>query len=594
MHLPDTTDSVEKRGAGGVVFADEAAAALLGERLAELCRPHGGRWEQVKHNASRTVYHGRIGPEQVYLKHYHSRALIHRFRRMLGASDAFIEMRFSRYLLSRGVPAVPALAAQCRRGSEWLVTRAVAQSEPADTWHASQLARGRQGQQAVRRATVTLAELIGRMHAAGVIHRDLHCGNILVRTDRRPVELVLTDLHRAARRRRLPRRVRAGNLAQLYHDRLSFTTRTDRLRFLRHYLRVSGAAGTLRGWHRLVEDFARRHSRRQHRQRDRRVFGNNRYFARVWPARGWRGHVVLASKRRMGGSKAAEMVFAEEAWGRALRDPEGLFSGEGCSVLKHSRSSLVVRRRLTIGEHTVDVVVKRQRRKRAWKVLADCFRPARSIRAFRLGHELLTRRIATALPLAALQRRVGPFLTGNILITEAVDGRKLNDFLDTWLGGPPAGGSPLTGAQQRQLARDLLRQMGRMLQRLHDNNFAHRDMKANNLIVCGGPPGACSELLLVDMDGLQDVRVLTARQRFQGLMRLNVSLLQCPAVNHAGRLRMLLGYLRRPGCGRINYKPYWRVLEEWSARKLNQQIRSRRHAQRAVRQRHRTAGKAGT
>ena len=66
-------------------------------------------------------------------------------------------------------------------------------------------------------------------------------------------------------------------------------------------------------------------------------------------------------------------------------------------------------------------------------------------------------------------------------------------------------------------------------------------------------------------------------------MRLNVSLLECPAVTHAGRLRMLLGYLRRPGAGRINFKPYWRELERWSARKLRQQIRSRRRKQRAVR-----------
>jgi hypothetical protein len=48
-------------------------------------------------------------------------------------------------------------------------------------------------------------------------------------------------------------------------------------------------------------------------------------------------------------------------------------------------------------------------------------------------------------------------------------------------------------------------------------------------------------------------------------------------------MRMLLGYLRRPGCGRINFKPYWRVLEQWSASKLDQQIRSRRKRQKAAR-----------
>jgi hypothetical protein len=66
-------------------------------------------------------------------------------------------------------------------------------------------------------------------------------------------------------------------------------------------------------------------------------------------------------------------------------------------------------------------------------------------------------------------------------------------------------------------------------------------------------------------------------------MRLNVSLLACPTVNHAGRLRMLLGYLRRPGCGRLDFKPYWRVLEAWSHRKIEEQIRSRRKRQKAAR-----------
>ena len=76
---------------------------------------------------------------------------------------------------------------------------------------------------------------------------------------------------------------------------------------------------------------------------------------------------------------------------------------------------------------------------------------------------------------------------------------------------------------------------------------------------------------------------MTARQEFQGLMRLNVSLLECPAVTHAGRLRMLLGYLRRPGAGRINFKPYWRQLQRWSRGKIRRQIRSRQRRQRAQR-----------
>ena len=626
--------------AGKTRFADEQAAALLAGELEQLCRPRQHGWEVFKHNSSRTVYHGRLGGQEVFLKHYHSRSLLHRLARRLGFSEARREMRYSQYLAGHGVPTAAALAAMCADGVEWLATQAVAPSETAEAWHARQLRLGAAGARAIDRAIVQLARLIGRMHACGVIHRDLHCLNILVRggplqpggpcgaglqaaalepesrgggpshsaqeviparfeTPARPIEsfaaltevraapqeepqLVLMDLHRVRRRSKLSRRARAANLAQLFHDRFDFTTRTQRLRFLKHYLQASAAGGSLRGWETLIGLFARRHTRRQNAQRDRRVLGESRYFTRLNLGNGWRGHAVLASKRRMGGSRAAEIEFTADQWPEALGRPDLLLPREGDDIIKDSSSGLVFRRKLHLGGQHLDVFVKRPRRRQAWKILLDCFRPARTTRAFRLGHALLTRRIATSLPLAALERRVGPLLLDSILISEAVAGRRLNDFLDTHLARPPRGDVPLTASQQYQLAQEVLWQMGRMLQRLHDNNFAHRDLKATNMFV-RWRPGTPPEVVLIDLDGLKHAWLMSARRRFQGLMRLNVSLLKCPAVNHAGRLRMLLGYLRRPGCGRINFKPYWRVLEQWSASKLNQQIRSRRKRQKAAR-----------
>jgi tRNA A-37 threonylcarbamoyl transferase component Bud32 len=571
MHASDTNSDGATPQADKVRYAD-GAAALLGGHVEQIAHPQAPAWEQVKQNASRTVYRGRIGAEDIYLKHFHSRTLAHRLGRVLGLSDALAEMRYSQHLLARGVPAVQVLAATCDADVEWLATRAVASAQPGDEWHERQLARGEEGLRAIRAATLALADLIGHMHAAGVVHHDLHCGNVLVRTDADPVELVLTDLHRASLRRRLSRRARAANVALLLHDRRHVTTRTDRLRFLRRYLQASKARGSLRGWELQIDDFARRHTRCLNRQRDRRAVGTNRYFARIRLPGGWRGHVVKASKRRLADSQAATLTFDAGAWREVLEDPASLLTGEGCTVLKESQSSLVVRRSLTVGEHTLDVVVKRARRKHGWKVLIDCFRTSRSLRAFRMGHALLSRRIANVLPLAAVERRSGLLLTDSILITEFVDDPKLNDFFYHGLSHPQAEASGRTPAQQRRLGRDVLWRTGRLVQKLHDHRFAHRDLKANNVLVhCS--PGRPPELVLVDLDGLWPVRVLTTQRRFQALMRLNVSLLPCPAVTHAGRLRGLLGYLRRPGCGRVNFKPTWRVLEEWSGRKLRQQAR---------------------
>ena len=277
------------------------------------------------------------------------------------------------------------------------------------------------------------------------------------------------------------------------------------------------------------------------------------------------------------------MVFTAAGWQAALADPGRLFDAPDAVVVKDSPSSLVIRRALTVGEHEVDVYVKRARRRKLYKAPLDALRPSRALRAFELGHALLTRRIATALPLAAVERRWGPFLRDSILITEAVvPDEPLGRFLDRLAGGETGGGEGIESARQGHLAQETLLQLGRTVQRLQSEGFAHRDLKAANLLVYvrqDRPP----QIVLVDLDGLSRSRHISQRRRFQGLMRLNVSLLECASVSHAGRLRMLLGYLRHPGSGRIHFKPYWRELERWSDEKLRQQIAGRRKRQRKLR-----------
>jgi len=579
MPSPQAKDNPPPEQPARVEYADRKARAVLESQVASLNDPSEADWTKVKQNASRTVYRRTIDNTDVYLKHFHGKSFFHRLARALGISQAAREMHFAKYLSAAGVETPRPLATSARK-PEWFAAEAVEDAAPGDQWHNEQLAAGAAGRKAIDKATRDLAGLIARMHAAGVIHRDLHCGNILVARPNDAPRLVLTDLHRLKRRRRLTRLAKTANLAQLLHDLRDTTTRTQRLRFLKHYLAQSNARGTLRGWEFLIDQMARRHTRKHHAHRDRRVNGKNRYFSNVSVKGNWKGQVVLASKHHPAGSHAADEAFTAEQWTTVLSAGPKLLEGDDIEVVKDSPSGRVVHRTLKLGDVELDVHIKRPRRKRTWKILLDCLRASRPLRAFRLGHQMMTRGVDTALPLAAIEKRVGPFLTDSILITETVKASHLNQFLHVRLAhvaDPQLAG--MSETEQEAVARNVLSSLGRMVRRLHDNNLVHRDLKSGNILVHWTPREDPS-VILIDLDGLKRVSRISMRQRFQGLMRLNVSLLECTSVSHAGRLRMLLGYLRRPGAGRIQFKPYWRVLQQWSARKLNQQITSRRKRQR--------------
>ena len=564
----DSSHSTSPSAAARAVrFGSDEAARLLEGKEALLANPAAHGWEKVKHNASRTVFRGSIDGRQVYLKQFHALSLWKRIALAVGICDARRELEMSTHLRGRGVKACRVLAAAWGGHGQWVLTEAVTTGEGGDVWHSRCLEdEGSAGR--IRAASRGLARLIAGMHSAGVLHGDLHCGNVMVceQSDggsEAGMKMVLMDLHRASRRRErgrgriLSRGARAANLAQLCCDRMAFTTRSQRLRFLKQYLHFSGASGSLGGWETMVSFFAERHARRHRAHRDRRIGGNNRYLARISPGRQWRGHAILATKTKMADSPASHATFSKEDWCKALASPAALLEGDDVLVVKDSASGRVVRRSLTVGDSTLDVFVKLAHRRGRLKTLTDCFRPSRALRGFRLGHMLLTRRFATPLPLAAVKHRRGPLLLESILITEASPATWICTFLDESLADP----------SRVRDAHRVLWGAGRMLRRLHDLGWAHRDLKATNLLT---PPHFRAQTcpIMVDLDGLSRPVFMTARRRLANLARLEVALGQLPRVTRTGRLRTLLGYLLRPGATRDGFKTYWRVMADAAARKM--------------------------
>ncbi len=136
-----------------------------------------------------------------------------------------------------GVPVVRPVAARAvRRGGSWQLQLATVHVEGARPLHeASGLGDPESRRSLLERAGAA----VRKMHEAGVCHRDLHTGNLLVDPAGR---VRIVDLDRAWVRDPLPQRARIGNLVRLARGQAKrealggpIASDTDRRSFLEGY-----------------------------------------------------------------------------------------------------------------------------------------------------------------------------------------------------------------------------------------------------------------------------------------------------------------------------------------------------------------------
>jgi hypothetical protein len=234
-------------------------------------------------------------------------------------------------------------------------------------------------------------------------------------------------------------------------------------------------------------------------------------------------------------------------WRRALSDVRRLIEAEpgpGERVHRNKPGATVVRRQLQVGPHALDVFIKQHRPRSAVGRLIDLFRSSRAKRAFRQGHRLMMHGLSTALPLACLERRVGPVVVESVLVTEAAaEAVALHRFL----AGPFAAMPP---RQQAGARRQLAEQIGRAVAVLWRCGLVHRDLKAPNLLVrCEA--GRPAELVVIDLDGVRRA----GPDRARALRRVAQSADELAGLTRTDRLRVLRAFL---GPGQP-WKPLWRA-----------------------------------
>src|SRR5437763_4939066 len=212
----------------------EHRTLLLGEtglRLHDWLR-HGAA-TVIKHAPHRTVYEVRLPGLHFDVKH--NRLLDARgwLRARVRPGKALAEYERTLALAARGVPTfVPLAAGEPVRGpgDSFLLTLALENTQQLNTF-LEQVLPGLPASRQTRlrqRIAVALGHLLADMHDAGIVHHDLHAGNLLLDLAEDRPRLYLIDLHAVRLTSRLGWGASRDNPVIINRWSVLRATRTDR------------------------------------------------------------------------------------------------------------------------------------------------------------------------------------------------------------------------------------------------------------------------------------------------------------------------------------------------------------------------------
>jgi Ser/Thr protein kinase RdoA (MazF antagonist) len=538
----------------------------------------------VKRNSQRDVWRVKCGGQDYFAKLYHPNGALARLKLLLRGPTALREWNVGTYAAAHSIATVVPVAtawtgSRGGSGPSLLITQAVVGAEPLNE-HWLKVHTDRR---AADELMHLLARLIARAHQCGFQHGDMHPGNILVRPNGPAREAFFVDLHKVRTARPVGLKAIVANLAQLNQWFRRHATRTQLRRFLKYYLAYRNQYAMATSFARrlglqpasLIADLsaqADRHARALWAKRDRRSRRTGRYFARIRPAPGWRGHVLLSSKHPAPTAGAAGLTFTRGQWEQWLRHPLSWADPDRHELLKDSHTATVCRAVLPTDPTPVAVIVKRPLARNLGKRLGQMFGRSRNMRAWRMANMLLNRNLPAAQPLAVLERYTwGVIRRDSISITDFV---AASTDLETFLTRDVP---TLDQVAQRRVKNRLLDSVVALLKAFSERGFVHRDLKAPNLLVSWEPPHAGTpRLTFVDMDGISHVRRPTQKQRTRAIVRLCASLLGGPAGTRTDRLRFLKRYLTGPGRAPSDWKTHWRRIDRQVHDKMVDQEARRR------------------
>ena len=375
-------------------------------------------------------------------------------------------------------------AARDRRGVRWLQERGI--DTPAllyeaqlpdsagrvllfeaieDSCNAEEYLASRAGDAHARlRLMETLVRVVARHHQAGVRQTDLYLKNFLIQGER--VYTLDGDGIRAGRGPLGPRRS-LRNLALLL-SKFDVEEDVHLPQLLQVYAEVRGWQTDARMLRRLEEAVWR------HRYQVAQEYAMRKVLRTCTDVRvEQRWDRFLAVARAHDGPELRALLDRPDDW---LERP-------ACRRLKTGKTC-------TIGVVTAGarrIVIKRYNVKGFWHGLKIALRRSRAVRSWCNAHLLRMYGIATARPLAVLERRFGPL-------------RRQAYFFAEWVDGPAADELFADASVADEVRREVAERLAKLLHKLYLLGIEHGDLKADNLKIVDR--GAW----LLDLDALRQYR----------------------------------------------------------------------------------------
>lgn len=376
-------------------------------------------------------------------------------------------------LAAAGIPTPELLAASALAGGgHVLLTRFLAPSHTLlQSWRAlAGLPPGDARAIALLRPAFAL---LGRVHAAGLQHTDLHLGNFLCHGAEGDGQWLLLDgdAIRVHGQKPLPESFAAHDLAMLCAQlpRSWWLEPADMAPLLAAY--AGANPGTALGTPTSAALQRALELEQQRRLQD--------YLAKT------RRDCTLFRVEHSFRRYTVVWRSAAEELAPLLADPDRFL--ENGVLLKRGNTCTVAR--VDVGGRAL--VIKRYNIKNWRHRLSLLWRPSRASHSWREGHRLHLLGIATPFPLALIEERIGPLRGRAWLLTEYCPGTDLLRHLD------PA--QPPPEAEARALQR--------LFALLQLERLGHGDMKANNLLWADG------RISLIDLDAMRQHRTAAGHAR---------------------------------------------------------------------------------